>query len=85
MLLEGVSEANQACRPGQTSKGTVVVAAAASDPRPGGIPGQQGHDGECIRHVPFLELCAERLWNAQGAGPEVGPALILGEVHRPPV
>lgn len=83
-LLEHVSEADQAGGPGRSSKGTVVVAAATPHPRPGCVPGQHGHDSGCIRHVPLLELIAERLENAEGAGPEVSPAPMLDEAQRLP-
>lgn len=83
-LLEGVSETDQARGPGRASKGAVVVATAAPHPRPGFIPGQQGYHGNGVRHVPLLELRAERLQKAKGAGPEVRPAPVLGKVHRFP-
>jgi hypothetical protein len=59
------------------------VAATASHPRPGQIPGQQGDDGGSRHHVPFLELRTERFWNAKDTGSKVGPVPMLGKPHHP--
>ena len=60
------------------------MAAAPPHSRPGLVPGQQGYAGEGSHAVPLLEVVAERLWNAAGAGPQFGPTPVLGESHRLP-
>ena len=83
-LLERVAEADQARGPGRACEGAVVVATASPHPRPGQIPGQQRYDGDGARYVRRLDLVAEGLRNAQGAGLEVCPASVLGKGHRLP-
>jgi hypothetical protein len=57
------------------------VPAAATQPCPGNIPGQQGHDGERLCRHSDLDLAAERLRDPQGAGAETSPAPVLGKAQ----
>ncbi len=69
MLLESVSEPDQNPRSGRPRKNTVVVAAAAAQPRARGIPGEQGHEGDGGVRGAGVERIAERLDNAERSRP----------------
>jgi len=84
VLLERVAQTDQALRPGRTGEGSVVVATASPNPRPGRIPGHERHEGQCPRHCRYLQLIAEGLRNAHGTGTKLRPAPILGKAHAIP-
>jgi hypothetical protein len=58
------------------------MAAAAPDPPPGFVPGQQRHEGDCLREIPRIDSVAERLEHATPAGAEIASAPVLGKVDR---
>lgn len=81
-MLEGVSETDQAGRPDGSRENSIVMSAAAPDPRPGLVPGQQGHQHQGGGQLVGGQLRAARLGDAEAPLIQDTAWTVLGEVQH---